>query len=227
VTPQAVVWLALDEALGDVVRRFKAHGATRDIVLVTDRPSEEQLENLVRESCAGLVVVDTLSEYAGPSVRDFNSVSQWQPLLSDIRKIAQGTGAGFLLLHHVAKATGRPRDSSAIPAGVDQIVEMPADAADRSVRRCSCRGRIPTPDFAIRYTEGRYDLTGGNKFPLERRVLEAVGRQPGIGKRRLREAVGGNAEAVDRQIDELLAGRKLVNRGSSRVSAFFLADEET
>jgi AAA domain-containing protein len=87
VATSPVLWFALDEPLGDLVRRLAAYGA-RDEVFVCQQPATaDQLEQLIRTTAAQLVVVDTLLEYFAGTVQDPNQAAHWLAPLKALRDV--------------------------------------------------------------------------------------------------------------------------------------------
>jgi hypothetical protein len=215
-----VLWLALDEPQNDLVRRLARHGLMGGVSIYSERPSLGELEAAIIACDAGLVVVDTLLEFAAGLVDDPNSAMQWQPVLKSLRGIAQRTGAAFVLIHHMNRSTRTYRDSSQIGAGVDQIVEMVEVDRDPALRKFRVRGRIHSEIFMARYIGDRYELEGA-EVPLDLKVYRAIESNPGISLNRLRKAVGGKGTTVDEMIRELLNRGTIENRGDDGVHAYY------
>lgn len=217
--------LGLDEALAETVRRLASFGAERDVLLMTERPAADELQRIITGEGVDLVVIDSLSEFARGIVEDYNSASQWTPLLGSLRRTAQETDAGILMLHHVTKGpNGRYRDSSAIGAGVDVIIESLVDESDPTVRKVRARGRFPMTDFNLRYTNCRYALEGG-ELPLEMRVYRAIEAEPGISLGALRGRVQGASTAIDAALADLFHRRAIADRGDKTRRAFYTCTE--
>jgi hypothetical protein len=215
------IWLALDEPLDDLVRRLVRYGA-RDHVVICQEPIDlAKLEALIAEVGAKVLVIDTLSEFARGLVDDYNSAAQWTPQLQGLRSVLQGTGAGGILLHHSAKATGRYRDSSAIGAGVDAILEMSTPPEDQVVRVIRARGRMVMSDFRLRFVDPLYHLEG-TEMPLELRVYRVVESHPGVSQNRIREAVYGATKAIDRTLEDLCRRGAIEDRASGRGHAYYV-----
>ncbi len=217
---RTVLWLALDEPLGDAVRRFARHGVKGGVHLYNELPSFVELEAAIDAAGTGAVVIDTLTEFVAGFIDDPNSPMQWQPILKKLRGIAQRTGAAIVLLHHVSKTTGRYRDSSQIGAGVDQIVEMSEVENDPALRKCRVRGRIHSETFTIRYIDGRYELEGAG-LPLEVKVLRAIESNPGIGLNKLRKAIGVKTQALSDELRRLRDRGVIENRGLDDAHAWY------
>ncbi len=116
---RAVLWLALDEPLGDLVRRLHRFGARTGVAIMTSALVPWRCRRSSKEIGAGLIVVDTLREFADGLAADFNDAAQWMGLLRSLRHITQSTGAACLLLHHTGRTTGKYAHSGQVGAGVD------------------------------------------------------------------------------------------------------------
>lgn len=221
----SVLWLALDEPLGDVVRRLYAFGARKGVYFLDARPSVQETQDLVEELGVRLLVIDTLTEFAAGAVKDLNAAIQLQPLLKPLRGILQRTRAAGILIHHANRSTGHYRDSSQIGAGVDVIIEMraPSPEGRPNVRLCKCSGRVTVEDFALNFMDGEYVLDQG-ELPLEVRVYRVVEGNPGISKRKLRGKVIGRGIDVDHTLDELLGKKAIVDRGGKQGAAYFTSN---
>jgi hypothetical protein len=217
---RSVLWLALDESLGDLVRRLNRFGATTSIGIAVRRPTPEVLQGILEDMGAGLLVVDTLAEFADGLVEDFNDAAQWTSHLKLLRQISEATGAGVLLLHHTNRASGKYRGSSQIGAGVDAIIEMTADPSDPTVRICRSRGRVCSETFRMRYTEHNgYQLEAG-ELTLDMKVYRAIESNPGIGTRRIRELIPARAAEVDAALEDLLGRRAIEDRGTPKAHQY-------
>lgn len=221
--PAEVLLLALEEHAGDVARRLRAFGADRYAVRIIDALDHalDQLAAVVLDLRPDLIVVDTLPALVERLGLDPGRSSDWTPVMAKITRLARATGAAIVLLHHANKSDGRYRDSTAIGAGVDVILEMSEDPSDSAVRKLRARGRVPVRDFSVRYVvEGDrpyFELTG-IELPLETRVLAAVEANPGGSTRVIRNEVSGQASRVQHALAQLERAGHIVDRGSERGS---------
>jgi hypothetical protein len=156
-----------------------------------------------------LIVVDTLATWADRWVEDARSATSWTPVMAALTALARDTGAAVVLLHHARKSDGQYRDSSAIGAGVDVILEMAQHTEDPNMRTLKARGRWSMQGFAVRLAGDAYELAGG-ELSLDARVLLYIERTPGCSLRRLRDGIGGRAADVDAAL------RRLLDRGAIR-----------
>lgn len=209
-----VLWACLDEPKEDAVRRFHRLGARDGVALLLERPGLLPLRRTIEELGAGLLVVDTLTEWAVDEVADFNAAEGWTRTLRGLRQVAQDTSCAMLLLHHVNRGNGKYRGSGQIGAGVDAVIEMTEDPEDATVRILKSRGRVVSEMFKLRWDgKGGYRLEGPPPS-LEERVLAAVVSSPDVSQTGLRKAVGGKARDVDAAIDRLLEKGLIQDVGS-------------
>lgn len=82
----------------------------------------------IRESNAGLVIIDALADIMPGA--DENSVKDVQPVFMQLRSIAEHTQAAIVIIHHANKQTGSYRGSTAIKGAVDLMlmVESPSES---------------------------------------------------------------------------------------------------
>jgi hypothetical protein len=212
----SVLWLSADnESLYDQVARFRRFGAEpQNLYLVTDW--DRTPSALLRVAAgASVVVIDTLASFAELAVADAGSSSAWTPIMMSIKRCANETGAGIILIHHASKGTGTYRDSTAIGAGVDCILEIAESTDAPGVRRIKARARWPLADFSVRLDGDRFELIE-NVPSLDAQILAAVIANPGISGNAIRKYVPARHEAIVASLNRLAASGAIVNRGSSR-----------
>lgn len=136
--------LVIDEESGErrFMRRLNAalHGALAD----EDAPIEfvclagfrldnkhdaEEIERLIAERQAGLVILDALADIMGG---DENSKQDAQPVFTALRRIADKTEAAIIVIHH-SNRQGNYRGSSAIPGSVDLMLKIESENASQWV----------------------------------------------------------------------------------------------
>jgi SpoVK/Ycf46/Vps4 family AAA+-type ATPase len=108
-------------------------GLAEGLNLRHERAVEEIVAALAPEPPA-LLVLDSLASLA-PGLKE-NEADQAGPVLDRIRRFAQSTGTGILLLHHTRKDGDSYRGGTSIPAAVDiaAVYGRPRDADDRELR---------------------------------------------------------------------------------------------
>lgn len=229
--PGRVLFLGLDEHLGESVRRFARFRAIPEMIHVADpiegRKPVEVLDDMVREIRPRLVVVDALANFADLyGIQDPSSSAAWTPLLVGINRIARDSETGILVVHHARKSDGKYRDSSAIGATLDAALEF-REGREGNERKIRGRARWPTEDFSVRLVGDiksehswlSYQLSDGDG-PLHVRVLHFVRETPGCSLRKVREGVGGRYEYVDKALDVLIETGEVEDRGDGRHRAY-------
>jgi hypothetical protein len=83
----------------------------------------------IRESHAGLVIVDALADIMPGA--DENSVKDVMPVFSQLRKIAEVPQAAIIVIHHSNKQNGSYRGSTAIKGAVDLMLMVESPAASK------------------------------------------------------------------------------------------------
>jgi len=222
-----VLWVALEEHLGDLAGRLVSFDAEPDHIHILHRLGENPLTDL-RESAdevkPSLVVIDTLAAFTQALDLDPGNASAWTPVMSAITRTARDSGAGILLLHHGRKSDGKFRDSSAIGAGVDVILEM--DTGEGYSRKVDVRARWKVDNFEIHLltdlSTGKprgYELRESGDDPTER-VWRFIQFNPGASKRTVRNGVPGQDHKVDDALEYLQATGAIENRGSGNRHAY-------
>lgn len=219
-TPGKVLLLSLEEHVGDVVRRLRRFAAQPGCVFILEhlvRPLED-LEAAVAELRPALVVIDTLPAFVEMLAPESGSSSMWTPIMSAIARTAHESGAAIILLHHADKMHGKYRDSTAIGAGVDVILEM-KPGTDPSIRRVASRGRFRVDEFAWRLVEdgpsSHVELATG-ELSLDAQILLYIERSPGCSLRSIRTAAEGAAVTeIDVAVHRLEARGAIHNTGTA------------
>jgi hypothetical protein len=229
-TPGTVLWVALEEHVSDLAARFHdwQADAARIHVIHSLRGLDDPMDALHAEARAvmpTLLVVDTLSALvdATGARPDPGSSTAWTPIMTALTRIARDTDAAVMLLHHARRSDGAYRDSSAIGAGVDAIVEM-ADGPDADVRVLRVRARWRVGDYSIRLAgepgTQRYELATGEPS-LDARVLQHVEAHPGCSARAVRDGVAGRTADIGAAIRRLLGAHAIENRGDETAMALY------
>ncbi len=226
------VWVGLEEAVGDVVRRFNdLHADAQKIQLSVIQASDllARTHELLDSWPADMVVVDCLAEYArvtmGQAPEDGDNAA-WGALVRPWVALARQTEAGVVLIHHTRRSDGQFRGAGEIAAAADAIfeIEMPTKTEDPTLRRLRGRGRWPIEPFTVALVDGRYELSGGTELSLDARVLLHVENNPGTSGAAVREAVGGRTQAVLAALNRLVERGAIRKGGSEKRPAYFTAD---
>ena len=198
-TPGRTLWYAIDEPLGDSVRRFQQYGGDPDrLLLQPERPSAADLHAEIEATGASLVVIDTLAElWSGliESDRDAGAVATFlRPYIRVIRE----TQAALIVLHHTTKLGTEYRGSVQLGASVDTVLTLrrpqvlsvqPGAAAiageddeadDDGRRTLRGKGRGVTVNMRLHFDGVRYSL-GDQPMPLRARIGLELDRAPASG----------------------------------------------
>jgi len=219
-----VIWMGLEEHISDSARRLaQFHAEDTQVVLLPQLPSDsEDIERLVARVKPGLVVIDTLSAFASGTITDAASSAQWVPVMQSLTSIARTFNPAVLILHHAGKAKSGYRDSSAIGAGVDTLVEMQSGPR-KSQRLLAAKGRLGPPEQITAEFAGHTFHRVGKEPDLVKAVLDHLGANPESGKREIREAVGGRGKAADEVLSQLVASGEVIVDRRLRKHAYSLA----
>ena len=119
-----VLWVLVEEHTSDVFHRAVRFGTSETALHVLAHPAERMatLASEVRRIKPVLVVIDTLHTFA--SVEHASQGDEWNPLLTELRKLAEETNAAFLLSAQALKSSGEYKDSSTIGHLVDVVLTM-------------------------------------------------------------------------------------------------------
>jgi energy-coupling factor transporter ATP-binding protein EcfA2 len=207
-----VIWMGLEEAVGDAVRRLAELEADPDrvqLVVCAPRDLLDQTRALLAEWPADLLVIDSLTEYARiayGAIPDDGDNAGWAAVLRPLVGVAREHDVAVVVLHHVRRSDGQFRGAGEIAAAADALLELvpPTSGEDQTMRRIRGRGRWTVEPFAVALREGRYELAGGSELSVDVRVLLHIEANPGTSKAATRKAVGGRATVVDAAINRLL-----------------------
>lgn len=219
-----VLWLSADnESLHDQIARFQRFGAEPKNVYLWENwdHQPESFLNSVRDYRPRLAVVDTLAGFAALSITDASSSAAWTPLMLDIKRTANETGAAILLVHHANKSDGRYRDSTAIGAHVDCILEMEADDHDSTLRRIRARARWYVEGYAFRLLGDTYALADHAGPTVTERIVHYVRGNPGCSKNAIRAAVRGRHSELDHELGVLEQQGVVENQGATNRCRYY------
>lgn len=224
--PGAVLWIGLEEHVADLAGRMSHHNADPDHIHVVDSLTTAAdprgaIAAIARELRPVLLVVDTLAALVERAAPDSGSAAAWTPIMSALARIARDTEAAVVLAHHARKSDGAYRDSSAIGAGVDAILEM-APGSDDGVRRLRVKARWRVPDYAVRLAGDSYELAAG-EVSLDARVLAYITTHPGCSVRDVRGGTEGRAADIGAAVQRLLATGTVNDHPERRGSRLYAA----
>lgn len=208
-----VLWVALEEYIGDTANGLAAFGCNQEGVVILDRVTDPipDLETAIDRVRPVLVVIDTLAAFVTTLGLEPGSSKDWAPVVLALARIAHDSGVALVILHHGQKGGNDYRDSTAIGASVDLILGM-AEGDSPDTRSIRSKGRWRTEDFAVRLVGDRYELAAG-ELSLDARVLYFIETNPQASTTAVRAGVQGQAKLVDRAIDRLLGRGAIVDSG--------------
>jgi hypothetical protein len=228
----AVLYAALEDHEGEVAQRLVGFRADpQNVFIVTALADPGALAEAVAITSPVLIVVDTLAAFTAAIGPKSGAAEDWVPVMAQLTRLARESDAAVLLLHHARKSDGRYRDSTAIGAGVDVVLEM-AEGGESSVRRIEARGRWAMSPFSVRLAGSpddladawRYELVSG-ELSVEARVVLFVERNAGCSLRQVREGVQGRMKEIGAAIARLMQAGELENRGTGAAYELHLAGE--
>ena len=232
-SPQRVLWFGLEEHPEDIARRFQEFGADpeRLFLLPWSGNPLRVLEAAIKEIEPALVVVDTLAAYVEEAAPDSGDASAWKAVLAPLVRLARDYDVALVILHHATKgASGEYRDSTAIGAEVDMLIEM-REGDVPGVRMLKPKGRWKLDPYTVIYEEGRdgrppfFRLAEGD-ISLDQKVVLYLKANPGASKRAIREGVGGRSKDVDGAVFRLLSASKIEDLGDNQRSEFHIREAQ-
>ena len=221
-----VVIAGLEEHPSEIATRlvgFDADPRMVHIATYTVMNPVSELEIAVERIRPALVIVDTLSAIAEGKLED-GSAKAWQPLMAALTRIARDFNCAVIIIHHSRKSDGAYRDSSAIGANVDCIIEMHPDGRDQSARLLKAKARFPVPDCTIRYDGTGYEMaeTTEPEEAIRSAILKHVNEHPGCTLSQLRQGVRiGSYQAKQAIVDNLVAEGGLREEKGERGARLF------
>lgn len=224
----SVLWVNLEEAPFDVVDRFEILDADPDRVIVSEYLPNKltDVETAITEHTPALLIIDTLAAWGAGRVTDWNSAAQVTPVMLELVGLARQYNVAIVILHHGKKLDGSYRDSSAIGASVDAIIEMSTDDKDDYVRKFKPRARWTVEPFSMRWTGTTYEWVDGEtsihnrKGLIQDQVYRHIEKHLGCSKNAIRKNVKGKATDIDRAIDSLIADGRIENRGGKTGASY-------
>ena len=110
--PMSVIYQTAEDGLADTVKpRLTALGADCSRVLVIDESereltlSDQRLTQAIRETGAGLLVLDPIQAYLGDGV-DMHRANEVRPIFKRLGQLAEQTGCAIVLVGHMNKMQG-------------------------------------------------------------------------------------------------------------------------
>lgn len=220
-----VLWVSLEEHMSEITRRFVQFGADPERIAIANSFQNplEDIPGICLEVEPALIVWDTLGAFADAvSTRtiDPNDSSAWTRVVRWITTLTREMDTASLILHHSRKSDGKYRDSTAIGANVDVILEMFGDGG--GPRKLKGVGRWLIEDMEVTLRDGQFRKHTPAEG-LARAVLGFVRANPRCSWQQLRQAMQARDTEVKDARDRLLAGGQLQNAGSETHHAYVVA----
>lgn len=217
--PRDVLWVGLDENIGDLASRMHEYGADAERIRVVDdlAPAADPIgavAAIAEELQPAMVVVDTLAMLVARAAPESGSAAAWTPVMAAIARIARRTGSAVVLAHHARKSDGGYRDSTAIGAGVDAILEMAA-GADDVVRKVKAQARWSVDNYSVRLVGNAFELDDGDGS-LDTRILAYVATHPGCSQTQIEGGVQGRRGDIRAEVSRLLRDGAIENRSDGQ-----------
>jgi hypothetical protein len=156
-----VLWVTADqEHAHDIAARAVRFGADPErfhVLWPGAAPRDEYLREIDRVKPVWLII-DSLANYARGYIADAHKSDGWPDVLLPLKTDAAARAMAVTLAHHMTKATGEYRDSTAIGANVDMMLLMGADDDHPTWRRISGVGRWTTDAFTVDLVGDAYRL---------------------------------------------------------------------
>ncbi len=185
--------------------------------------------DIVRHACThvgrgGLVVVDTLADFAGLGADAENNAGAIQSAMRPLLEIA-GDGRAVLVVSHQRKAAGEHgeavRGSNALTAAVDIVVELeraPGSIGDHGrVLKAMSRFSTTPADLVVRRTEHGYEAIGelasataASELDRVTTLLAELGE---VTAEELADAADLSKGTAQRRLGALLAAGRVVRSG--------------
>ena len=181
------------------------------------------IRDAAEEVKPALIIWDTLGAFARHvSKKDLepNDSQGWTAVMLEVVAISRDYGAS-LLLHHANKSDGSYRDSTAIGANVDAIIEMFGKRGS-NVRTLRTVARFPTDEeVRIALNGSRFDVLDGAP-DLDGRILTYVSKNPRCSFNDIAEGVPGRRADLAEARDRLLKKRALTNVGNANSHSYMV-----
>jgi hypothetical protein len=220
-----VLVISLEESTADFARRMARFGANPNRVAVIDRTASQDLLKNIWETAEivkpDLIVWDTLGAFAshisGKPLEPGDGQG-WTRVMMEILDLARSYGA-TLLLHHARRSDGKYRDSSAIGANVDVILEMFGENdAPRVIKGI---GRFEISETRIKL-EGDEFVLMETEAEVQEKVRAFIGTHPRCTWRDIRKGVSGRDVELQKARDALVKKGAIVNTGTPTEHRYML-----
>lgn len=167
-----VLWVSSDrEAAAIIAQRAHRFGAAPDQlhILWPGTAPFADLASTVELLHPCWTIIDTLPNFA--AVSDPHSSAEWPGVLLPFTSLARDGQCAVTLAHHACKAeNGGYRDSSAIGANVDVLIELQPDPDQPQTRRAKSVGRWAAEEWTCQLRGSEYHLVSSDAEPEDREL---------------------------------------------------------
>lgn len=222
--PGNVLIISLEEHANDFAPRLVRFGADPSRIAIVSQPWEnltliETIWAAAEQMNPSLIIWDTLGAFANRVANrelEPGDSQGWTTVMQHIVDLARAYGA-TLLLHHARRSDGRYRDSSAIAANVDAIMELRGEKEEPRTLRGIARFEIPETTFRM---QGDEMVLVESEKEFRQRVLDFIKTHPRTSTKDIREALGVRKERVGKAVEELVKNGAIVNQGGLNKHSF-------
>jgi len=222
-TAANVLIISLEESTSLFSQRLVKFGADPTRIAVIERGSSDLLGDIwktAEEVRPALIIWDSLGAFANEisgKTLDPGDAQGWTRVMLEVMDVARAFGAS-LLIHHAKKSDGTYRDSTAIGAAVDVILEMHGEGAEPRVLKG--RGRLEIPsEIRVKFEDNTFHLVETAE-EVKERVFTFIAANPGCSMRQIYDGVATRAKDVTRARDALLKERRIINTGAGADHAY-------
>lgn len=209
-----VLIISLEESTSLFSQRLVRFGADPTKIAVIERGTPDIINAIwktAEEVQPALIIWDSLGAFAteisGKSL-DAGDAQGWTRVMLEILDVARTFGAS-LLIHHANKSDGKYRDSTAIGAVVDVILEMYGEGAEPRILKG--RGRLEIPaELRVKFDDNAFHLME-SLDDIKERLFSFITSHPRCTMRAIYDGVGGRAKEVTRARDALIKERRIAN----------------
>lgn len=214
-----VLIISLEEHPSDFAPRLMGFGADPKKIAILNCPASgktlvQTIKDAAEDIKPSLIIWDTLGAFAhrmtGGDLESGDSAA-WTGIMLHIVEIARLYGA-TLVLHHSRKSDGKYRDSTAIGANVDVILEMHGEGS--SPRTIKGVGRFAIDETKLLLENNTYKLIETTP-QLQKRILDYVRLNPNCSWKDIQRNVPGGHVDLMTAKNELMKQNLIINTGSA------------
>jgi hypothetical protein len=171
-----VVYLALEEKRSEINKALRALNVGNEPLFfhfgLAPKKATEEITNLLAETGAGLLVIDTLQKFA--RVKDLNDYAQVTAALEPIHAAARQSNCHILLMHHAGKGERTDGDevlgSTGILGGVDTCIILKKRSEQRTFSTIQRYGK-DLPETIISLISEYFLISEGTLSEAKRREV--------------------------------------------------------